>query len=117
MYIMPIIVSNNCEQQFQNSVMCALHDFFSSKVRFMHTNTVTRSHSCSEKNTNTPRAHLVIFNISLPTKVTKFCIQELNETQNILLYSVKSYDMGTIAICLCSKSITYFLFIINTNIV
>ena len=33
-----------------NTVMCTLHDFLSSKVRFIHTSTVTGSHSCSEKN-------------------------------------------------------------------
>ena len=27
--------------------MCTLHDFLSSKVRFIHTSTVTGSHSCS----------------------------------------------------------------------
>ena len=30
--------------------MCALHDFFSGKVRFIYTSTVTRSHSCYGKN-------------------------------------------------------------------
>ena len=43
-YIMSIMVSN-CqhydEQQFQNTVMCILHDFLSSKVRFIHTSIVT----------------------------------------------------------------------------
>ena len=50
---MLIIVSNcqHCdEQQFKNTVMCTLHDFHSSKVRFIHTSTVTGSNSCSEKN-------------------------------------------------------------------
>ena len=53
MYIMPMIVSicQHCdEQQFRNTVRCTLHDFLSSKVGFIHTSTVTRSHSCSEKN-------------------------------------------------------------------
>ena len=35
---------------FRNTVMCSLHDFLSGKVRFIHTSTVTRLHSCSEKN-------------------------------------------------------------------
>ena len=30
--------------------MCTLHDFLSSKVRFIYTSTVTGSHSCSRKN-------------------------------------------------------------------
>ena len=30
--------------------MCTLHDFLSSKVRFIHRSTVTGSHSCSGKN-------------------------------------------------------------------
>ena len=34
------------------------HDFLSSKVKFMHTNTVTESHSCLEKTMRTPRVHL-----------------------------------------------------------
>ena len=49
---MSINVSNcqHCnEQQFQNLVMCGLHDFFTSKVSFIHTSTVTESDSCSEK--------------------------------------------------------------------
>ena len=32
-----------------NTVMCTLHDFFSSKVKFIYTSTVTRSHSCYGK--------------------------------------------------------------------
>ena len=52
---MSIIVCNcqYCdEQQFQtlSSVMYTLHDFLSSKIRFIHTSTVTGSHSCSGKN-------------------------------------------------------------------
>ena len=40
--------------------MCTLHDFLSSKVRFIHTCIDTGSHSCSgKKNTRTPRVHLV----------------------------------------------------------
>ena len=54
-YIMPMIVfiCQHChEQQFRNTVMCCcvlICDFLSSKVKCMHTSTVTRSHSCSEK--------------------------------------------------------------------
>ena len=40
--------------------MCTLHNFHCSKVRFIHKGTVTGLHSCSEKNTHTPRVHLVI---------------------------------------------------------
>ena len=40
--------------------MCTLHDFLSSKIRFIHTSTVTESHSSSGKTTRTPRVHLVI---------------------------------------------------------
>ena len=50
---MSIIVSNcqHCnEQQFQNNVMCTLHTFLSSKVRFIQTSTVTGSDSVSGKN-------------------------------------------------------------------
>ena len=60
---MPMIVSicHHCnEQQFRNTVMCTLRDFLSSKVRFMHTSTVTRSHSCSEETTLRRRVHLVV---------------------------------------------------------
>ena len=47
-------MSNNFEH-------CHVHttDFLSSKVKFIHTSTVTRSHSCYEKTTRTPRVHLV----------------------------------------------------------
>ena len=48
---------NSCTQlttlrwtTISNTVMCTLHDFLSSKVRFTDTSTVTGSHSCSEKN-------------------------------------------------------------------
>ena len=37
--------------------MCTSQFFFSNKARFSHTRTVTRLHSCSEKNTRTPRVH------------------------------------------------------------
>ena len=52
---MSIIVSNcqHCdEQQFQTlaCVHCTLHDFLSSKGRFIHMSTVTGSDSCSGKN-------------------------------------------------------------------
>ena len=60
---MSIIVSNcqHCdEQHFQKAVMCTLHDFHSSKIRFIYTSTVTGSDSCSGKTTRTPRVHLVI---------------------------------------------------------
>ena len=39
--------------------ICTQHDFLCSKVRFIHTSTVTELHSCSEKNTRTPRVHFV----------------------------------------------------------
>ena len=35
------------EKNYSHRLACIL---FSSKVRFMHTSTATRSHSCSEKN-------------------------------------------------------------------
>ena len=59
---MSIIVSNcqHCdEQQFQTLSCVQLHDFLSSKVRFIHTSTVTGSHSCSGKTMRTSRVHLV----------------------------------------------------------
>ena len=40
-----IVINNN----FRNTGMCTPHDFLSGKVRFKHTSTVTKSHSCSEK--------------------------------------------------------------------
>ena len=50
---MSIIISN-CQHwdklQFQNTVMCTLHDFLSSKVKFFYTSTVTGLDSCSGKN-------------------------------------------------------------------
>ena len=60
---MSIIVSNcqHCdEQQFQTlSCTCTLYDFLSSKVRCIHTSTVTGSHSGSGQYTRTPRVHRV----------------------------------------------------------
>ena len=38
------------EQEFQDTVICTLHAFLSSKVRFIHTSTVTGSDSCPGKN-------------------------------------------------------------------
>ena len=48
---MPMMsIGQHCdEQQFRNTVMCTLHDFLSSKVRFMHTSTGTGSYSSSRK--------------------------------------------------------------------
>ena len=50
---MSIIVANcqQCdEQQFQTQSCVQLHDFLSSKVRFIHLSTITGSHSCFGKN-------------------------------------------------------------------
>ena len=61
-YVMSIIVSNcqHCEEQ-QFRILSCVHytDFLSSKVKFIHTSTVTRSHSCYGKIRRTPRVHLV----------------------------------------------------------
>ena len=56
-YLYPIdniVTSNNL-----NTDMCTLHDFFSGKVRFIYTSTVTRSILVTEKITRTARLHLV----------------------------------------------------------
>ena len=50
-----------------------------SKVRFNHTSTTTRSHSCSEKITRTPRVHLV--------SVYEYNSSNLNKCLNIIVYS------------------------------
>ena len=47
-YIMHMIASSWWTTN-SNIVMCTLHDFLCSKVRFIHTSTVTGSHSCSGK--------------------------------------------------------------------
>ena len=49
---MSIIVSNcqHCDEQQFQTLMFTLHEFLSSKIRFIHTSTVTESHSCSGKN-------------------------------------------------------------------
>ena len=49
---MTIIVSNcqHCDEQQFQTPSCTLHDFLSSKVRFIHTSIVTGSDSCSIKN-------------------------------------------------------------------
>ena len=62
---MSIIVSNcqHCdEQKFQNTVMCTLHDFLSSKVRFIHTSTVIGSDSSSGKKLCVRLAY-ILFNL------------------------------------------------------
>ena len=61
------------ERQFQtlSCVMCCtLHDFLCSKVKFIHTCTHTRSHSCSGKNTRTFRVHLVLGGFSYADDIT-----------------------------------------------
>ena len=46
-----IPIGNFCDESpFQTLVMCTLHNFLCSKVRFIDTSTVTGSHSCSGKN-------------------------------------------------------------------
>ena len=57
-YIMLTIVSS-LSTTISNAVVCTLHNFLWSKARFMHTNTVTGSHSCADKTTHTPCVHLV----------------------------------------------------------
>ena len=50
---MQSIIVSNCQQcdetTISNTVMCTLSDFLGSEVRFIHTSTVTGSHSCSRK--------------------------------------------------------------------
>ena len=57
---MSIIVSDcqHCDEQQFHALSCVA--FFSSKIRIIHTSTVTGSDSCSGKNTCTLRVHLVI---------------------------------------------------------
>ena len=64
-YIMPMIVSSchHCEEQLFHT-LTYVHYIYTqfcqlSKVRFIHTSTTTRSHSCFEKTTRTARVHLV----------------------------------------------------------
>ena len=53
--IVNIAMNNN----FKHCHMCTLHDFLSSKVRFIHTSTATRSQSCpGKKTTRKLRVHL-----------------------------------------------------------
>ena len=59
-YIISIILCQHCDEQ-QFPILCTLQDFLSSKVRFIHTSTVTRLHSCTEKNTRALRIHLVTY--------------------------------------------------------
>ena len=60
-YIVPMIVSRNIamNNNFEHCHMYTTQFCQESKVRFIYTSTTTRSHSCSEKTTRTPRVHLV----------------------------------------------------------
>ena len=59
---MIVSICQHCdEEQFRNTCMCILHDFLSGKVRFVHTSTIIKAHSCSEQTTNTARMHLVTY--------------------------------------------------------
>ena len=71
--------------------MCTLHDFLSSKARFIHTSTVTGSHSCSGKNTRTPRVHLVVYMVSNElVYVMNFAIQTMFKNVGIKIFG--NYD-------------------------
>ena len=70
-YMMPMIASScqHCDEQHVQTltVMCTLHDFLSSKVRFIHTSTVTRQHSCpGKKYSYVSRASCYAYNASMP---------------------------------------------------
>ena len=70
------LLNTSCQKLYQlstfamnynfNTIICTLHDFHSSKVRFIDTSTVTGSHSCSERTTRTPRVHLVLNTHHMP---------------------------------------------------
>ena len=65
---MSIFVSNYQdfdEQQLQtlSCVVVTLHDFLSSKVRFIHTSTVTGLHSCSGKKLRVHLAYILLYKI------------------------------------------------------
>ena len=53
-----------------NTVMGTLQDFFSSKVKFIYTSTVTRSHSCYRKNYGIRLAYILFANIFVRTVLT-----------------------------------------------
>ena len=49
-----------CHSTRSQSSICTLRDFLCSKVRFIHTSTVTGSHSARKKTTRTPRINVVL---------------------------------------------------------
>ena len=71
---------NNCIQlstlrltTISNTVMCAIHDFFSSKVRFIYTSTVTGLHSCSRKKLHVRLAYILFLCIFILSRCTLYC--------------------------------------------
>ena len=82
---------NNCIQlttlwpaTISNTIMCTLHDFFSSKVKFIYTSTVTRSHSCYGKNYAYASRTSCSYNINPSKKIVR--------SKDINIYS-KMYQM------------------------
>ena len=101
-YIMPIIVSNcqHCdEQQFRNTVKCTLHDFLSSKVRFIHTSTVTESDSCSGKKIRVRLAYILFIVAGFEFTARDCIIQNITAhfTLWLIVYS-RNYIYGLITL-------------------
>ena len=91
-YMMPMIASScqHCDEQHVQTltVMCTLHDFLGSKVRFIHTSTVIRQHSCPGKNTPTSRVHLVMHTMrQCPLQIFRFpfCFRNYSKPSSSLL--------------------------------
>ena len=80
---MSILVSNcqHCDEQQFQTLSCVhystIHDFLSSKVRLIHTSTVTGSHSCSGKKLRARLAYILFrFKTVLQPVTLKFHIEQ-----------------------------------------
>ena len=84
-----------------NTLMCTLHDLLSSKIRFIHTSTVTGSHSCSEKKLRVRFAyillkmHTYVGALSYADDITLLCpsIRGLNEMMYICCEYAEEYNI------------------------
>ena len=79
---MIVSICQHCdEHELRKTAMCTLHDFLSSKVRYMHTSTVTKSHSCSE-NLRVRRV-CILFGIAIVSSKNRVFFQDILHFESI----------------------------------
>ena len=71
--------------------MCTLHDFLSYKIRFIHTSTVTGSHSCSRKKyAYASRTFCYCYNVTsllVQCRMINLCVQFLPATKDLYTHT------------------------------